>query len=153
MTTTTKQLTRIKILIEELESLRENTEKPAFDMGTWCEISEADTKTKIQKQISEAVKNPCQTAACLAGKAGLMPRFRRMGFSWRFSHFGILFGKNEIGACASFKYKEYKGVLAVKMFFGADVTKEVFMQTLGIRTLFQGINALKEFVAEEETAY
>lgn len=154
--TTLVQLKRIKILIEELESLKETTKKPAFDMHQWCEIGELRTKALMQKQINKAVKNPCQTAACLAGKAGLMPRFRRMGFSWAFSHYGpsgVI--HNRLVALADFRYRDrhkhvWKGTFALEKFFGIPVYRQIFMRTYKIRTLFQGINALKRFVAEED---
>ena len=85
MGTTKVQLRRINILIEELEELRRTTKDIKFEMGTWCELEYVDdgqSATDLQKLIRNATKNPCGTAACLAGKAGLIPRIRKMGFMW-----------------------------------------------------------------------
>jgi len=140
MKTTKVQLDRIRILIEELEKLRKDNPKGKFNMGIWCDLEFARTKTKLQKQIMEATKNPCGTAACLAGKAGLMPRFRRMGFKWTAHSSGY----------ADFSYKGNLGDDAVKAFFGYDVFTDVFLNTNEIKTLFQGINALRQFVEDED---
>jgi len=76
--TTKVQKERIEVLIEELEKLRaKHGRKVKFDMGVWCKATKED--------IPEAIKNPCGTYACLAGKAGLIPRIRRMGFKWVYS--------------------------------------------------------------------
>ncbi len=143
--TTPIQLHRIEILIEELEKLRqrakERKEEIEFNMGFWItpEMEGPNLKGKIDK----AVRNPCGTAACLAGKAGLIPRIRRLGFK-----FDIVPGS--YGAKAEFQYTEngfnYRENSAIGAFFGEDVTKKIFIGSHNIDTLFQGIQALKRFV-------
>lgn len=143
--TTPIQLHRIEILIEELEKLRQRAKKRKqeiqFFMGNWItpELASPNLKDKIAK----AVRNPCGTQACLAGKAGLISKIRRMGFKWE-----ILPGSR--GTESNFQFTEnryrFRGDSAVKAFFGGDVTKEIFLGSQSIKTLFQGIQALKRFV-------
>ena len=140
--TTKAQLRRINILIEELEKLRKENPKGKFDMGTWCSIKRAATRLLLRKQILEAIQNPCGTAACLAGKAGLIPRIRRMGFKWDTA--------KSRGNVADFRYKKLIGNVAVQFFFGSAVFHRVFTRTYSISTLYQGIQALKCFVKDYE---
>lgn len=131
--TTKAQLNRIRILIEELEKLRkEHGRKVKFAMGVWCDLED--------KSLREAVRNPCGTYACLAGKAGLIPRIRRMGFKCFDDDFGV-----------DFKYKSHSGTSAIEKFFGKEIMRSVFTRyAMTIPTLFQGILALKRFVAARE---
>jgi hypothetical protein len=143
------QLKRTKVLIVELHKLRDNTEKPKFNMGDWMNnlLSRMSSKAALHKAIMEATKNPCGTAACLAGKAGLIPRIRRMGFKWDvLPERSYLTGQAQAG----FHYDGWTGDHAVQEFFGSDVFHEVFMDISGIRTLLQGIRALEKIVKEEE---
>ncbi len=143
------QLKRCKILITELHELRKNTIKPKFNMGNWmCDtLSRMTRKGRLHRAIMEATKNPCSTAACLAGKAGLIPRIRRMGFKWDvLSGVSYLTGQAQAG----FHYGGYTGDDAVKAFFGSDAFHDIFMDLGGIRTLLQGIRALERLVKAEE---
>jgi len=144
--TTPTQLRRINILIEELIKLRQRAidrdREIEFNMASWMEpgMSSPNLRSKIDK----AVRNPCGTEACLCGKAGLIPRIRRLGFKW-----DII--PKSYGTSANFQYTggdgdRYHGSHAVKEFFGEDVTEEVFLGGQDINTLFQGIQALKRFV-------
>jgi len=137
--TTPVQLRRIRILIEELEKLRKDNPKGKFNMGIWCALTKAVDRFILRKEILEATKDPCGTVACLAGKAGLIPRIRRMGFKWDPT------GRRK--AHANFRYREHRGVGAVTAFFGEDVLYHVF-RIMTINTLYQGIQALKIFVKE-----
>jgi len=151
--TTPIQLHRIKILIEELTKLRQRAIDKSrgieFDMTTWMdpELCSPNLGTKINK----AVKNPCGTSACLAGKAGLIPKIRKLGFQWDIT-------PKSYGTSAGFSYTEnefrYTGNSAVSLFFGGGVFKAVFLDVKGINTLHQGIMALKRFVhkARKEAA-
>ena len=130
--TTKVQLNRIRILIEELEKLRaQHGRGIKFDMGLYVSTLNFDLPT--------AIKNPCGTYACLVGKAGLIPRIRRMGFRWT----------QAAGGGYDFRYKKCRGSDAIRTFFGDAVSAEIFhgpgMDR--ISTLFQGIKALKKFVA------
>lgn len=145
--TTKIQLKRIEILIEELEKLRKENPRGIFDMGDWCALDSAPTKTELDKQIKEATKNPCGTAACLAGKAGLIPRIRQMGFRWG-SRVSIL-GWDSY-AYGGFRYKDYFDDNAIEAFFGEEVLNTVFYDTATINTLYQGIKALKKFIQIEK---
>ena len=138
--TTKVQLRRIEILIEELEKLRKAKPKGKFNMRIWCALKRAATRAVLRKQIREAVKNPCGTSACLAGKAGLIPRIRKMGFKWDTI--------DRWGDHGGFRYKKFIREAAVRAFFGDDVYWGVFNRPHSITTLFQGINALKSFVRE-----
>lgn len=143
-----EHLFRVKVLIEELEDLRANTQKPKFNMKSWCELVIGHSKTFLKKLIGEAVKNPCGTVGCLAGKAGLIPKIRRMGFRWE-----VLPGqKNRAPARAGFRYKNFTTDAAVRQFFGRMCYWEVFMDMYGINTLLQGIDALKRFHKRESRA-
>lgn len=139
--TTRVQLRRIKILIEELEKLPTDG---VFKMDTWCELS-GGFGTSLKSKIRKAVRNPCGTAACLAGKAGLIPRIRRMGFKW-----DVL---GRWGHHANFRYKTFIGGSARWEFFGEDVNDAVFTSIDTIDTLPEGIEALKEFVKDAELGY
>lgn len=143
-----EHLHRIKVLIEELEDLRANTPKPKFNMKAWCEIVRGKSKTFLRKLIGAAVKNPCGTSGCLAGKAGLIPKIRRMGFRWE-----VLPGcRSHRPATAGFRYKNFTTDAAVRQFFGRMCYWEVFMDMYGINTLLQGIVALKRFHKRESSA-
>ena len=144
---TTKQLRRVKILITELEKLRATTKTPKFNMGQWMSrlLKRRNSKKAMKIAIMEATREPCNTSACLAGKAGLIPKIRRMGFRWD------VIGANSYGeGVADFRYKDFIGDEAVKQFFGYDTYSDVFLNTYDINTLFQGINALKRAVKAEE---
>ncbi len=143
--TTLIQLHRIEVLIEELTKLRQRSidrgREIEFYMGNW--ITTDLCSPHLKDKITKAVRNPCGTQACLAGKAGLIPRIRRLGFK-----FDIVPGS--YGAKAEFQYTE-NGITwsensAIRMFFGEDVTKKIFIGSQDIHTLFQGIQALKRFV-------
>ncbi len=146
--TTLIQLHRIEVLIEELTKLRQRSidrkEEIEFNMVFWItpEMEGPNLKGKIDK----AVRNPCGTQPCLAGKAGLNPRIRRLGFK-----FDIVPGS--YGTKAEFQYTEngfnYRENSAIKAFFGEDVTKKIFIGGQDIHTLLQGIQALKRFVKEQ----
>jgi len=144
---TSKQLFRVEVLIEELVRLRKETPKPQFNMKNWCLLASARTKTFLAQLIGRAVKNPCGTTACLAGKAALIPKIRRMGFRWEVmrpkSH------RRGQMAKAGFRYKRNIADKAVKQFFGPMCYWEVFMDIYGINTLLQGIDALKRFHRRE----
>jgi len=155
--TTKVQLKRINILIEELEKLRASTPRPKFNMGMWCELTgrdekdswgravSNDTRAELRAKIKAAVLNPCGTAACLCGKAGLMPRFRRMGFRWDVSKSGKVEGKFYYSKRG--RARDTYGEVATMEFFGFDVYDDVFINVDEIKTLSQGIKALKRFVA------
>lgn len=146
------QIRRVKILIRELKFLRANTPNPVFRMGEWmCNIlTKRKSKKVLHQDIMKATKQPCGTAACLAGKAGLIPAVRRMGFKWdvytkdqAFDLFG--------NARAGFQFGSHLGDNAVVAFFGQMAFSEVFMDIRGIRTLLQGIKALEAVVERGET--
>lgn len=145
--TTSLQLHHIKVLIEELEKLRTETPKPKFEMSRWIDalLTFGRNKTSLRKTIHEATLHPCRTSACLAGKASLIPRIRRMGFRWDFWDFNV-HGE----ATAAFHYRGYFGTSAVRKFFGEDVYYQVFVNLENIRTLLQGIKALKQFMERNE---
>lgn len=146
--TTPVQLKRLNVLIEELERLRANTVKPKFNMGNWMSnaLSRFKTKVGLHKAIMEATENPCGTAACLAGKAGIIPKIRRMGFKWDvLPEFSYLNGQAQAG----FHYNGWTGDYAVKEFFGQEAFHECFMAIGEIKTLLQGINKLKSVVKYE----
>lgn len=149
MITTQIQINRLNVLIEELEKLRANTAKPKFEMRNWMAetLSKFATKVGLHKAIMDATKNPCGTAACLAGKAGLIPRIRRLGFRWDVMETKT-FMTNQAQAC--FHFDGYTGDVAVKHFFGWEAFSEVFMALGEITTLFQGIKRLKKLVKEEQ---
>jgi hypothetical protein len=145
---TEKQYRRVKILITELEKLRQTTKKPKFYMGNWMSrlLQKRRSKRALHIAVMEATREPCGTEACLAGKAGLIPKIRRMGFKW-----DVTDRTDEYDyAIANFRYKVYTGDEAVRAFFGRDIFNQVFMNTSGIKTLFQGINALKRAVKDYE---
>jgi len=85
---------RIKQLIKEFK--KQGT-AGAIHMNSWVYGRPDSVK---------ALANPCGTAACIAGKAGLMPAFRKKGFRWnfltrRFSNPPEVFFGNEV-YCAVF---------------------------------------------------
>ncbi len=147
--TTQIQIDRLNVLIVELEALRANTKKPKFDMGNWMSgaLTRLTTKVGLHKAIMEATENPCGTASCLAGKAGLIPKIRRMGFKWDvMPDRSYLTGQAQAG----FHYDGWTGDFAVQEFFGSEAFHEVFMAISEIRTLLQGIKALKRLVTYEQ---
>ena len=149
---TKAQLFRVGVLIEELEKVRKSTPSPKFNMKSWCTLHRAATKTFLKKLIGQAVKNPCGTTACLAGKAGLLPKIRRMGFRWEVMR-PKSYRQRGHPAHAGFRYKHNIEVNAVKKFFGTMCYWEVFMNIYGINTLLQGIDALKRFHKRESRAH
>ncbi len=139
------QLRRVKMLIEEFEEILRTVPKPNFNMKMWCELRTSNlVNSNLRAKIREAVKNPCGTAACLAGKAGLMPRFRRLGFKW-----DDIFDQNT-EFYGTFSYDGAVGNYAVKRFFGTDVFHDVFINTDNIVTIKGGIYHLKLCVARIE---
>jgi len=79
-------LERIKILVGELESFGPvgYIKMDAWFYLPWrlCGymVSAKDRAEEIGDLIERGTKNPCGTAACIAGKAALMPVFNEMGF-------------------------------------------------------------------------
>lgn len=142
-----KQLNHIRLLISELEKLQKETPEPEFDMNIWCSLANSDLqfdREQLERQIEKATENPCGTAACLAGKAGLIPAIRKLGFKWAVSS-----KKNNIGhrdfPAGQFQYKDRRGRAATEEFFGVSVMHMVF-ESDQIYTLQEGIDALKAFV-------
>jgi len=144
-----QQLFRVGVLIEELVRLRKETPRPKFNMKSWCSIASGTSKTFLMKLIGQAVKNPCGTSACLAGKAGLIPKIRRMGFRWEVMRQSADRKRRLIPAKAGFRYKRSIDCNAVKKFFGPMCYWEVFMDIYGIHTLLQGIDSLKRLHKRE----
>ena len=142
-----KQLFRIKVLIEELVRIRAETDKPKFNMKHWCELARGKSITFLNKLIGKAIKNPCGTSCCLAGKAGLLPKIRRMGFKWEAKPSSS--PVRGAPATGGFRYQHNVDDNAVKKFFGTMCYWEVFMDLYGISTLLQGIEALKRFHRRE----
>lgn len=143
-----QQLFRVKVLIEELEKMRKSNPSPKFHMKSWCELACARSRTFLNKLIRRATKNPCGTTACLAGKAGLIPKIRRMGFKWEARELSSELLRSTT-ARAGFKFKDKVDDNAVKEFFGIMCYWEVFMDIYGISTLIEGIKALKGFHKRE----
>ncbi len=147
------QYNRTKILIEELKTLRANTPKPKFRMANWMSefLTKMFHKKDLHQAIMDATREPCGTACCLAGKAGLIPRIRRLGFKWDVLDGGSAWSD----AKANFQYKDEIGNEAVKLFFGSYLFCRVFMNTEGLRTLLQGIKALQDAVNvyDDEQSY
>lgn len=147
---TETQYKRTKVLIEELIKLRSNTVKPKFKMKNWMSetLTKMFRKEDLHAEIMEATRNPCGTACCLAGKAGLLPRIRRMGFKW-----DVIPGPKRFSwsdAKADFQFNGETGTKATREFFGSHVFERVFMNTSHIRTLLQGIKALQAVVEQYE---
>lgn len=144
------QINNCKILLEELEKLQQATKAPVFSMERWVNpiLDRARTQKALHKRIMQVTDNPCGTAACLAGKAGLIPRIRRLGFKW-----DVLTGKRRCffggDAKANFQYDIYEGTNAVCAFFGGDTFREVFMRTK-IRTLNGALRVLRKHIRVEE---
>ncbi len=152
MSMTDIQIKRTEVLIEELIKLRATTEKPQFNMKQWMSnflTRMPGAKALLHREIMEATKNPCGTSACLAGKAGLIPRIRRMGFKWDVVPEPKSSRYYDTRAC--FQYDGLTGDNAAVAFFGNAVYHGVFMNYGEIRTLLQGINALKEVVAKAKS--
>ena len=142
------QINNCKILIEELTKLQETVKEPIFDMSRWVDpiLDHFRTKKGLHAKIMEVTKNPCGTAACLAGKAGLIPRIRKMGFKW-----DVVVHKNYLHeATATFMFDDLQENEAVRAFFGTTTFQKVFLRTK-IRTLNGGIRVLKRHVKDEET--
>lgn len=147
MKTTKVQKGHIRVLIEELEKLQD-TKDIQFNMSHWCELGLRKPfdapmpREELREAILLATKNPCGTSACLAGKAGLIPRIRRMGFKWGVSRGGAIKG--------IFRYtnngRELTGDAAVCAFFGERVFEIVFTGRFDIKTIPQGIQALENFL-------
>lgn len=66
---------RLRLLIAKLRTM-----DGFIDMGRWTDMDLPQSKLK------DAMSNPCGTACCLAGKAGLMPEFHKLGFKWKWEH-------------------------------------------------------------------
>lgn len=144
---TNLQIEHCKILVEELEKLQKATKAPVFSMERWVNpiLDRARTQALLHKRIMDVTKNPCGTAACLAGKAGLIPRIRRLGFKW-----DIVKGRYYGGdAKANFKYGTSEGTYAVTAFFGYSTFTNVFMRTK-IRTLNGALRVLRKHIRVEE---
>lgn len=144
------QINNCKILVEELVKLQATVDNPVFDMERWVNprLDRARTQKALHKRIMKVTDNPCGTAACLAGKAGLIPRLRRLGFKW-----DVLKGKHRRffggDAKANFQYGIYEGTNAVSAFFGCRTFTNVFMRTK-IRTLNGALRVLRKHIREEE---
>jgi len=80
---TEEQIDRVKQLIEEFRIFND---VGFINMVDWA-VSEAPG-TEYDK-LTQAINNPCGTAACIAGKAGLMQVFRDQGFKWCFRNDGF----------------------------------------------------------------
>ncbi len=130
-----KFLRRIKILIEEFEKFGN---KGFVYMDEWVNtdnVPESDMGRGDRKFIIEAGKNPCGTAACIAGKAGLMPRFRRLGF----------------------KYNIYWGSFNVSAdrFFGESFHEAVFVGRFAVSNVHtpkQAVILMKAFLEDVDRA-
>jgi hypothetical protein len=155
------QIKRIHILIEELEIIKKETSRQKFNMHEWCELMKFHTRAALKRAVKGATKNPCGTSACLAGKAALIPRLRKMGFKWDFLKLEDIGypGENKTQAVAGFIYKErgqwgerFEGDEAVKQFFGLRAYQDVF-HNFRIKTLARGIKELKAFVDVEERIF
>ncbi len=70
--------------------------------------------------LEDAQAHPCGTAACIAGKAGLMPVFRAQGFRWWFPS-------------PAFRHGEFTEKPSV--FFGDDVSNAVFTGYWAVRNI------------------
>lgn len=160
--TTEIQLKRLGILVEELEKLRDSVpaSEVCFDMGQWCELQNAEsrtTRTKILADIEAATLNPCNTYACLAGKAGLIPRIRRAGFKWTISDPKAGEDDDSCWSHTEFQYKDraghvVKGHDAITAFYGESAMSNVFLHhSHGIDTLQDGIELLTTFIKWEKS--
>jgi len=158
--TNKEQINRLKVLIEELEIIYKGPrKKSSINMSEWCELDKFHSMAALTRAIKIATEDPCGTSACLAGKAGLIPRIRKMGFKWDFDHsqpVGFEW-ERKTQAVAGFVFKERghlprKGDIAVKEFFGERAFQDVF-HNFNIKTLFQGIRELKAFVKVEQRIY
>lgn len=147
-TITGVQLNRIKMLIEEFEIILEDR-NARIHMRDWCELEYAETKEEAKRKLKDAVDNPCGTAACLAGKAGLMRRFRNLGFKWTMKFEPGFFSYDEGHFSGEFEYRDSTGDDAVREFFGDDAYEELFMD-FTIKSVRGGIYRLKQFVNRVE---
>lgn len=118
---------RVEILLEELEKLP----KESFVyMTDWVVAGGKLSESDEARFVRSAMKNPCGTAACIAGKAGLMPRFRKLGFRWNFE-------------------EQYDFEDAVYDFFGLMTHRIVFANTLAIQivdTVEQAVVLVRHFL-------
>lgn len=69
---------RFDILIEEFEKF----DAGYVHMQHWFVFDDPTTTFISGDYLNSAMENPCGTAACIAGKAGLMERFQGMGFGF-----------------------------------------------------------------------
>ncbi len=140
------QISHCKVLIEELTKAQKAERKPIFSMKRWVDpgIEGAGTKKELHERIMKVTLDPCGTAACLAGKAGLFPRIRKLGFKW-----DVIAGGYRGYARANFSYGDRRGSQATRAFFGDSTFDNVFMRTQ-IRTLKGALRVLKHHVKLEE---
>lgn len=126
---------RLLRLIAEFERLDGFVYMDAFVVGNNCAawISGADFKLQ-DEHLRAAIRNPCGTAACIAGKAGLMPVFRRQGLRYNYQDSG-----------------QYQKQL--EKFFGIAVTRAVFLGDWAISHIHTSKHArivLSDLVAEAD---
>jgi len=155
--TSKTQLNRLSILSTELSKLSDAmpAESVRFDMGLWCELTNADSllsRADLEKQITEATRNPCNTYACLCGKAGLIPRIRRMGFKWAIRELNVDPNYDGRRPCVGeFQYKNLRDHEAIREFFGDGAMDNVFLNHSSIETLDEGIELLEDYIQKETT--
>ena len=145
---TEKQISNCKVLIEELVKAQKAERKPIFSMERWIapDFDHGPTKKALHEKIMKVTLDPCGTAACLAGKAGLFPRIRKLGFKW-----DVVAGRPFNGgyyARANFSYQGLIGSAATKEFFGESTFNSVFIRTK-IRTLSGALRVLKKHIKDE----
>ncbi len=80
---TDDQRRRLNTLADELSNL-----DGFVHMGDWMTVPHRDSLDRSNLRRA-AQANPCGTAACIAGKAGLMEVFREEGFEWDFKDWGF----------------------------------------------------------------
>ncbi len=145
---TETQISNCKVLIEELTKAQKAERKPIFSMERWIDpnLDSGPSKKALHEKIMKVTLDPCGTAACLAGKAGLFPRIRKLGFKW-----DVISKAGYLGAVAraSFSYQGLIGTDATREFFGRSTLDNVFMRTK-IRTLNGALRVLKRHVKDKE---
>ncbi len=119
---------RIKTLVAELSKL-----EGFIHMTGWMAEPNTTTDEGYEKFLKRARKNPCGTAACIAGKAGLMDVFRKEGFYW--------------------DYYSGRGGFSIEAsaFFGQDVHYSVFTGYWAVRNIDtpqQAVIVLQAFLKE-----
>lgn len=134
---------RINTLIRELQKHPDGF----IAMETW-----ADPRIAVAGLRAEAEANPCGTACCLAGKAGLMKVFQAQGFSWRFDDLATTHG----GTLRSYVFDPSNAfTMNPSAFFGAALTSAVFTghwACANLSTPAQAIIVLRAFLRDAETA-